>query len=378
MNILPAVLLNGISNTARYICKIPRERNAFSHIQRNPTDHKFSFRTYSRWNEPDDPNDCDKRATNHVKAKYKHLIKVLKEDAEKREMLNIRKSKERKESAKGGKKSSMLLRRLRGKGTKQIKQGRIADRNIIFVAGLGSIGMGASREILKKGPKNLLIFGRSIKPKAMEELKRINKKANIKFYKYDVTLPLEASRELLHKVFEEYKKIDLLINGAGLLDEHQIAKTVDVNFKGTVNTTTAIMDFWDKRRGGPGGVIANLCSASAFNPIYQLPVYSASKAAVLSFTISLAKLAPLTGVTAFSFNPGITQNPLKNKCNSWLNVEPCVGKLLLIHPTQTTKQAGKSLVEVLEANRNGVIWKVDQGRLEAVKWLGQRYWDSGI
>lgn len=78
---------------------------------------------------------------------------MLKEDAEKREMLNIRKSKERKESAKGGKKSSMLLRRLRGKGTKQIKQGRIADRNIIFVAGLGSIGMGASREILKKGPK---------------------------------------------------------------------------------------------------------------------------------------------------------------------------------------------------------------------------------
>lgn len=122
----------------------------------------------------------------------------------------------------------------------------------------------------------------------MEELKRINNKTKVMFFHYDVTAPLDISIALLHKVFDYYKTIDLLINGAGLLDERQIAKTVEVNFTGTVNTTTAIMKFWDKRLGGPGGVVANLCSASAFNPIYQLPVYSASKAAVLSFTISLA------------------------------------------------------------------------------------------
>lgn len=55
-----------------------------------------------------------------------------------------------------------------------------------------------------------------------------------------------------------------------------------------------------------------------------------------------------------------------------------MGKLLLIHPVQTANQAGKSLVVAIEANRNGVIWKVDQGKLEAIKWLGHRHWDAGI
>nr|P25720.2 RecName: Full=Alcohol dehydrogenase 2 [Drosophila buzzatii]AAA28328.1 alcohol dehydrogenase-2 [Drosophila buzzatii] len=252
----------------------------------------------------------------------------------------------------------------------------IANKNIIFVAGLGGIGFDTSREIVKSGPKNLVILDRIENPAAIAELKALNPKVTVTFYPYDVTVPVAETTKLLKTIFDKLKTVDLLINGAGILDDYQIERTIAVNFTGTVNTTTAIMAFWDKRKGGPGGVIANICSVTGFNAIYQVPVYSASKAAALSFTNSLAKLAPITGVTAYSINPGITKTTLVHKFNSWLDVEPRVAELLLEHPTQTTLQCAQNFVKAIEANQNGAIWKLDLGRLEAIEWT--KHWDSGI
>ncbi|EDV99436.1 GH13846, partial [Drosophila grimshawi] len=246
----------------------------------------------------------------------------------------------------------------------------IAGKNIIFVAGLGGIGMDTCRQIVKRGPKNLLIFDRLDKPDYITELQKLNPKTKVAFYSYDVTVPLSKSKELLQEVFEKYETIDLLINGAGIMDDHQIEKTIAVNFTGTVNTTTAIMDFWDYRNDGPGGVIANICSVTAFYPNCQVPVYCASKAAVFSFTVSLALLAPVTGVTAYSINHSITRTTLGQNFNSWLDVGPCITEKLSDTPSQSTAQAAKSFVKAIEANKNGAIWKLEQGKLEEVKWTG--------
>nr|AAB17138.1 alcohol dehydrogenase 1 [Drosophila buzzatii] len=252
----------------------------------------------------------------------------------------------------------------------------IANKNIIFVAGLGGIGLDTSREIVKSGPKNLVILDRIENPAAIAELKALNPNVTVTFYTYDVTVSVAESTKLLKTIFDQLKTVDLLINGAGILDEDQVERTIAVNFAGTVNTTTAIMSFWDKRKGGPGGVIANICSVTGFNALYQAPVYSASKAAALSFTNSLAKLAPITGVTAYSINPGITKTALVHKLNSWLNVEPRLAELLLEHPTQTSLECAQNFVKAIEANQNGAIWKLDLGRLEAIEWT--KHWDSGI
>ncbi|KAH8288952.1 hypothetical protein KR018_000371, partial [Drosophila ironensis] len=135
-------------------------------------------------------------------------------------------------------------------------------------------------------------------------------------------------------------------------------KTIAINYTGLVNTTTAIMDFWDKRKGGPGGVICNIGSVTGFNAIYQVPVYSGSKAAVVNFTCSLAKLAHITGVNAYTVNPGITRTTLVAKFNSWLDVEPNVAKMLLGPPTQSTQECARSFVQAIEKNKNGGMWKM--------------------
>ncbi|XP_017854430.1 alcohol dehydrogenase [Drosophila busckii] len=252
----------------------------------------------------------------------------------------------------------------------------LTNKNIIFVAGLGGIGLDTSRELVKRSPKNLVILDRVDNPVAVAELKAMNPKVTVTYYPYDVTVPVVETVKLLKTIFAKVKTVDVLINGAGILDDHQIERTIAINFTGLVNTTTAMMEFWDKRKGGPGGVVVNICSVTGFNAIYQVPVYSASKAAVVSFTMSMAKLAHITGVTAFSVNPGITKTTLVHKFNSWLDVEPRVAELLLEHPTQTTQQCAQNFVKAIEANKNGAVWKLDLGRLDLVEWT--KHWDSGI
>lgn len=252
----------------------------------------------------------------------------------------------------------------------------LTGKNVIFVAGLGGIGLDTSRELVKRDLANLVILDRIENPAAIAELQAANPKVKVSFRPYDVTVPLEETKKLLKTIFAELKTVDVLINGAGILDDHSIERTIAVNFTGLVNTTTAILDFWDKRKGGPGGIICNIGSVTGFNAIYQVPVYSASKAAVVSFTSSLAKLAPITGVTAYTVNPGITKTVLVHKFNSWLDVEPRVAEKLLEHPTQTSLQCAQNFVKAIELNQNGAIWKLDLGTLEPITW--SKHWDSGI
>nr|BAD98169.1 alcohol dehydrogenase [Drosophila parabipectinata]BAD98189.1 alcohol dehydrogenase [Drosophila malerkotliana malerkotliana] len=252
----------------------------------------------------------------------------------------------------------------------------LTNKNVIFVAGLGGIGLDTSKELLKRDLKNLVILDRINNPAVITELQKINPKVTVTFIPYDVTVPIAETKKLLKTIFDKLKTVDILINGAGILDDHKIEATIAVNYTGLVNTTTAILDFWDIRKGGPGGIICNIGSVTGFNAIYQVPVYSGTKAAVVNFTSSLAKLAPITGVTAYTVNPGITRTTLVHKFNSWLDVEPKVAEKLLEHPTQTTQECATNFVKAIELNKNGGLWFLDKGTLEDIEWT--KHWDSGI
>jgi short-subunit dehydrogenase len=89
-------------------------------------------------------------------------------------------------------------------------------------------------------------------------------------------------------------QLTVWVNNAGILrtgtlweqDDTTMSATIEINLLGVINGTRAALDVM--RAHGQRADIVNMASMSAFGPIPGLAVYAASKAAVLSWTLSTA------------------------------------------------------------------------------------------
>jgi 3-oxoacyl-[acyl-carrier protein] reductase len=107
----------------------------------------------------------------------------------------------------------------------------------------------------------------------------------------DVSKPSEA-KKLIADTVAEFGKLDILVNNAGVYEFHPLPEVseqhfdhiFDVNVKGLLFTTQAAVQAFD----GKGGSVINISSVASQAAIPQSSVYSATKAAVDSFTRTLA------------------------------------------------------------------------------------------
>jgi len=98
----------------------------------------------------------------------------------------------------------------------------------------------------------------------------------------------------------ELGPVTVWVNNAGVLcagkvwelSEDDVARQVEVNLLGVVHGSRAAVE----AMRGRGGHLLNLASMSAHGPVPGLAVYAATKAAVLSFTTSLAGDLALAGL----------------------------------------------------------------------------------
>lgn len=98
--------------------------------------------------------------------------------------------------------------------------------------------------------------------------------------------------------------VSLLINCAGIMPFEETKEIFDVNFWGTYNLIQNLLPVMCG-----GGCIINVASVSGIIPDAELPIYAASKAAVISLTKSLAKkYAP--GVRINCISPGFYKTNL--------------------------------------------------------------------
>ena len=109
------------------------------------------------------------------------------------------------------------------------------------------------------------------------------------------------------------KKIDILINNAGIglvgniekTDEKDFDKIFEVNVKGLFNITKVIIP----RMKQNGGSIINMASTAAIVGLDDRFAYSASKGAVMSMTNSIAKDYLSYGIRCNSISPGRVHTP---------------------------------------------------------------------
>ncbi|RUW23918.1 SDR family oxidoreductase [Mesorhizobium sp. M4B.F.Ca.ET.215.01.1.1] len=109
-------------------------------------------------------------------------------------------------------------------------------------------------------------------------------------------------------------RLDIVVNAAGvmILDEPETlsdetwAKSFAVNVTGSMMVCRAALPLLKQR----GGAIVNIASVGAFNASGQNAAYSASKAALVSYTRSLAFAHGPDGIRANAVAPGWVRTPM--------------------------------------------------------------------
>jgi NAD(P)-dependent dehydrogenase (short-subunit alcohol dehydrogenase family) len=121
-------------------------------------------------------------------------------------------------------------------------------------------------------------------------------------------------KALVDKAFQEFGKLDLLINVAGYQSTHEkIEELTTQEFDRTFKTNVYAL-FWLAKaalpRMKPGSAIVNTASIQAYDPSPTLLAYAATKSAIVSMTKGLSHLGMKHGVRANAVAPGPVWTPL--------------------------------------------------------------------
>ena len=156
----------------------------------------------------------------------------------------------------------------------------------VVITGAGSgLGQALALKFSEKGFK-VHLLGRKV-----EKLKKTAAKLKNPSEIHQLDIRIESD---VKKVFSNIKKIDILINNAGLgifkkaenLNKEDIDQMIDTNLKGTIFCAQAALK---KMKAINKGLIVNIISTAGKNGKPTESVYCASKFGVRGFTDSLEK-----------------------------------------------------------------------------------------
>ncbi len=188
--------------------------------------------------------------------------------------------------------------------------------NTIFITGGGSgIGRGLAEALHKRG-NQIIISGRR-NAKLAEVTKANPGMQSIELNVEDPASIAAAAKELVTK----YPKLNVLFNNAGIMhiddlggpvDDAMAMATVTTNLLGPIRMTSALIEHLKKQRTA---TIINTGSVLGFVPLAMAGVYSATKAAMHSYSQSLRYKLEGSSVRVQEIAPPWVQTDLLNSNN---------------------------------------------------------------
>jgi uncharacterized oxidoreductase len=183
--------------------------------------------------------------------------------------------------------------------------------NTIFITGGGSgIGRGLAEALHSLG-NQVIISGRRA-----EVLKAVTE-ANPGMQSVELDVASAASiAAVAARLVAEHSKLNVLINCAGIMqpdgvngvvDDGVVSSIITTNLLGTVRMTSALIEHLKAQESA---TVINVSSGLAFVPLAMTAVYSASKAAIHSYTQSLRFLLKGTSLKVLELAPPYVQTEL--------------------------------------------------------------------
>ena len=185
--------------------------------------------------------------------------------------------------------------------------------NTIFITG-GTSGIGRSlAEALHKRGNQVIISGR--RKGHLAEVTKAN--PGMQSLELNVEDPASIAA-VAKKLIAEYPKLNVLINNAGIMqiddaagaiDDSVLVSIVTTNLLGPIRLTAALLPLLRKQAHS---TVINVSSGLAFVPLASTAVYSATKAAIHSYTQSMRYRLKGSSVRVLELIPPWVQTDLLN------------------------------------------------------------------
>ena len=185
--------------------------------------------------------------------------------------------------------------------------------NTVFITGGGSgIGRGLAEALHKRG-NQVIIAGR--RKEVLSEVAKAN--PGMALVELNIEDPVSIAA-VAKKLIAEHPKLNVLINNAGVMqsdnvsgpvDDKLIASTITTNLMGPIRLTSALIDHLKRQKDA---AVINNSSGLGFVPLAMAAVYSCTKAALHSYTLSLRYKLKGTPVKVLEIAPPWVQTDLLN------------------------------------------------------------------
>jgi uncharacterized oxidoreductase len=187
---------------------------------------------------------------------------------------------------------------------------KLTDRTILITGGSAGIGLAFALKFLELG-NEVIVTGR--RQATLDQVKAKHPKLHT--LQSDVADPAQIAA-LAARVKVEFPKLDVLMNNAGIFlnknlkapasDLGGLMLEMNINVGGVIGMTSAFIDILTANKG----TLINVSSALAFVPLPSAPIYSATKAAIHSYTQSLRFQLEETGVEVIELMPPVVKTDL--------------------------------------------------------------------